>query len=223
VSKILDRVADAGGILFIVLVGVGYTGFVAPHFPSSLGSPEVVHAHLTAHPPTAAFWLGVWMEGAGLVALLLLATRLASRLRAVDPAGWLPSAVVALAVTSATVKLGSFAPALAALHVDRYDARTVTALLDINAAAFNVSWALDGAFALLLALGAVAARALPRWLAGLGALAGAGVMLGIAVPPIFDMMQLVFLIWLLAASCWLLARGSRRPASANTIPTPAAA
>jgi Domain of unknown function (DUF4386) len=221
VSKILDRIADAGGILFVILVGVGYIGLVAPHIPQSLASPSAVQTYLIAHPPTVSFWVGAWMEGVGLVALLLLATRLASRLRTVDPAGWLPSAVVGLAVASCTVKLASFAPSLAALHVDRYDARTVTALLDMNDAAFNVSWALDGAFALLLGAGALAARALPRWLAVLGALAGAGVMMGIAVPPVFDGAQPVFLIWLLATSGWLLARGSRRPAIAVPTQVPA--
>jgi hypothetical protein len=182
-----------------------------------------VQAYLAAHPPTAGFWLGAWMEGAALVAFLLLATRLASRLRAADPAGWLPSAVLALAVTSCAINLGSFAPSLAALHVDRYDARTVTALLDINAAAFNISWALNGAFALLLVIGTLATRALPRWLAGLGAVAGAGVMFGMAAPTAFDMMQRVFLIWLLATSGWLLVRGSRRPATAVPTHVPATA
>jgi hypothetical protein len=223
VSKILDRLADAGGILFVAFLGVGYIALVSPHIPQSLDSPAAVQAYLRAHPPTASFWIGAWMEGAALVALLLLATRLASRLRAADPTSWLPSAVVALAVASCTVKLASFAPSLAALHVDRYDARTVTALLDINAAAFNVSWALDGAFALLLGLAALAVGALPRWLAALGVLAGAGVMMGIAVPPILDRAQPVFLIWLLATSGWLLARGSRRPATAVRTQVPATA
>jgi hypothetical protein len=223
VSKVLDRLADAGGVLFVVLTGVGFFVFTSSHIPTSLTSPAAVQAYLAAHPPTAGFWLGAWMEGAALVALLLLATRLASRLRAAEPTNWLPSAVLALAVTSCAINLGSFAPSLAALHVGRYDARTVTALLDINAAAFNISWALNGAFALLLALGAFATRALPRWLAGLGGLAGAGVMVGMAAPTAFDMMQRVFLIWLLATSGWLLVRGSRHPMSVVATPEPVSA
>jgi hypothetical protein len=209
VSKILDRVADAGGILFVLLVGVGYVAFVAPHMPESLAAPEEVARHLRDHPPTTTFWLGVWMEAAGLVALVLVVGVLAARIRAAAPPSWVPSTVVGLAVAGMTVKLASFAPALAALHVDRYEAGTVTALLDINDAAFDLAWALDGAFALLLGLGALTARALPRWLAAWGAAAGAAVLVGIAVPAVFDSLQLVFLLWLLTTSGWLLARGRR--------------
>ena len=212
-SKLLDRVADAGGILFVLLVGVGYIALVAPAMPETLASPDAVAAHLSAHPPTTSFWVGVWLEGAGLAVLVLFAARLAGRIRAVDPTGWLPSAVVGLAVAAFGVKIFSFAPALAALHVDRYDAGTLTALLDINDAAYDVSWALDGAFALLLGLGARAARALPAWLAGCAVAAGLAVLIGIAVPATFEALQLVFVLWLLTTSGWLVARVRR------TVPT----
>ncbi|MGY1807755.1 DUF4386 family protein [Blastococcus sp. SYSU D00669] len=210
-SKILDRVADAGGILFVVLVFTGYVGFVAPHMPASLADPEAVRAHLVDHPPTTGLWVGAWLEATGLAALVLLATRIAARIRAADPGGWLPSAAVGLAVAAFTVKLASFAPTIAALHVGRYDAGTVTALLDLNDSAFGLSWALDGAFALLLGLGALAVGALPRWLALLGAVAGAAVLVGTAVPAVYDPLQLVFLVWAVTASGWLLLRGDRAP------------
>lgn len=219
-SKILDRVADAGGILFFLLVGVGYIALVAPAMPETLTEPDAVAAHLAAHPPTTPFWVGVWLEGAGLAFLVLFAARLAGRIRAVDPADWLPSAVVGLAVAAFGVKIFSFAPALAALHVDRYDAGTLTALLDINDAAYDLSWALDGAFVLLLGLGAFAVRALPAWLAWFAVAAGASVLVGIAVPATFEALQFVFLLWLLTTSGWLLARGTRTPAVA---PEPALA
>lgn len=140
-SKLLDRVADAGGIAFVVLVGVGDTAFVAPFMPESLDAPDQVVRHLQANPVTTTFWVGVAMESLGLLALVLLAARLAERVRRAGDGGWLPAAIVGTAVAAFAVKLGSFAPSLAALHVDRYDAGTVTALLDINDAAYDVSWA----------------------------------------------------------------------------------
>jgi hypothetical protein len=158
----------------------------------------------------------MFMEGAGLVLLAVFAARLAGRIRAVTPAWWLPSAVVGIAVAGMTVKLSSFTPGIAALDVDRYDPGTVTALLSINHAAFDVSWALDGAFVLLLGLGALATRALPRWNAAWAAVAGAAILVGIAVPALFDTLQLVFLLWTLATSGWLLARGSRAQLPAAT-------
>ncbi|GAA3183844.1 hypothetical protein GCM10010531_42600 [Blastococcus jejuensis] len=210
-SKILDRVADAGGFLYFVLIAVGYIVLASPYLPEDLESPQAVVAHLEAHPPTTALWVGLWLEGAGLAALVLLAARIAGRIRAVQPAGWVPSAAVGLAVAAFTVKLASFGPGIAALHVDRYDAQTVTALLDLNDAAYDLSWAIDGAFAVLLGLGALAARALPGWLAGLAVAAGLAVLVGLAVPSTFDLLQFVFLVWLLVTSGWLLARGDRRP------------
>lgn len=215
-SKILDRVADAGGILYFVLIAVGYIVLASPFLPEDLESPQAVVAHLEAHPPTTTLWVGLWLEGAGLAALVLLAARIAGRIRAVQPAGWVPSAAVGLAVAAFTVKVASFGPGIAALHVDRYDARTVTALLDLNDAAYDLSWAIDGAFAVLLGLGAVATRALPAWLAGLAVAAGLAVLVGLAVPSTFDLLQFVFLIWLLVTSGWLLARGGRTaPTSAR--------
>lgn len=210
-SKVLDRVADAGGILHFLLVFTGYVFLVAPFMPESLDSPEAALAHLESHPPTPAFWAGIWLEGAGLLFLVLLAARIASRIRGAQPAWWLPSAAVGLAVAAVTVKIGSFAPGLAALEIGRLDAVTVTALLSINDAAAGVAGALDGAFVLLLGLGAWAVRALPRWLAALSVVAGLAQLASIAVPAL-NPLQLVFLVWLLSVSGWLLVRSRRMPA-----------
>ena len=46
VSKVLDRVADAGGILYFVLIAVGFIALASPFLPESLESPEAVVAHL---------------------------------------------------------------------------------------------------------------------------------------------------------------------------------
>lgn len=221
--KLLDRVADAGGILYFVLVAVGFIVLASPYLPESLESPDAVVAHLEAHPPTTALWAGLWLEGLGLAALVLLAARLAGRIRAAQPTSWVPSAAVGLAVAGFTVKVASFAPGIAALDVDRYDAGTVTALLAVNDAAFDLSWAIDGGFALVLGLGLLAARAVPAWLGGLTAAAGVAVLVGIAVPATFDLLQLVFLVWVLTVSGWLLARGDRTPAGGSREPVAAAA
>jgi Domain of unknown function (DUF4386) len=213
VSKVLDRIADAGGILHVLLVFGGFAFLVAPHMPESLDSPEAVMDHLRSHPPTTAFWAGIWLEGAGLLALVLLAARLASRIRVARPGWWVPSAVVGLAIAGVTVKVGSFAPGLAALEIDRLDATTVTALLGINDSSVAVAAALDGTFVLLLGLGVLATRSLPRWLSAFTLAAGAGLLLGTAVPAL-DSLHLIFYVWALTVSGWLLARGSRTTAPA---------
>jgi hypothetical protein len=208
VSTFLDRVADAGGVLHVLLVFGGYVFLVAPFMPESLDSPDAALAHLQAHPPTTAFWAGIWLEGAGLVVLVLFAARIAARIRTAEPGWWLPTAAVGLAVAACTVKVGSFAPGLAALEIERLDAQSVTTLLGANDAAVGVSAALDGAFVLLLGLGALAVGGLPRWLAALTVVAGAGQVLSVAVP-VLDSLSLLFYVWVLVCSGWLLVRGSR--------------
>lgn len=215
-SKVLDRLADAGGILHVLLVLPGYALLVAPHLPASLDSPDAVLAHLRSHPPTTAFWAGLWLEALGLAALVLLAARMASRVSAARPGWWPASAVVGLAVAAFTVKVGSFAPGLAALETGRYDAGTVTALLGINDAAVPVAGALDGGFALLLGLAALAVGTLPRWLSVLTLLAGAAALASVAVPAL-GVLHVLFLVWLLVASGWLLHRGRRGARAASEV------
>jgi hypothetical protein len=217
VSKLLDRVADAGGVLYVLLVFGGFAFLVAPNMPESLDSPDAALAHLQAHPPTTAFWAGIWLEGAGLAVLVLFAARVAARIRSAQPAWWLPTAALGLAVAACTVKIGSFAPGLAALETDRLDAQSVTALLSANDAAVGVSGALDGAFVLLLGLGALAVGGLPRWLSALTVIAGAGQVLSVAFP-VLDSVSLLFFVWALVASGWLLFRGSRTTLAAAPEP-----
>jgi hypothetical protein len=219
VTKLLDKVADAGGILFVLLVLPGYILLVAPFMPGSLESPDAVLAHLEAHPPTSALWAGMWMEGAGLLALVLLTARIAARIGAARPGWWLPSAAVGVAVAAFAVKIGSFAPGVAALDVDRYDASTVTALLGINDAAAGITSVLDAASAIFLGLGVFATGALPRWLSTSTVLAGVALLLG-AVTASLAGLELVFFVWLLVVSGWLLVRGARtapRPARASHV------
>jgi hypothetical protein len=45
--------------------------------------------------------------------------------------------------------------------------------------------------------------------------AGLAVVISLAVPVTFDVLQFVFLTWVLVASGWLLARGNRTPAPAT--------
>lgn len=221
-SRVLDRVADAGGFLYLVLASVGYGAFVAPSVPQALDSPSAVLTQLRDHPPGTTFWVGVGLESDGLVCLLLFATRLAGRIRLADPTGCIAGAALGMAVASIAVKLGSFGLVLAALHTSRYDAGTVTALIDTNGMTDTVSNAMDATFVLLTGLAALAARALPRWLGAAGVVAGLAVLVGVAVPGLFDSLQLAMFLWLVVTSGWLLFRGSRRPAETAT-PVPAAA
>ena len=213
-SKVLDRVADASGLAFLLLVGVGYAVFVAPFSPPSLESPDAVVQFLESHPVDWRLGVGVAMEFVGLLALVVFAARLAGRMRALDrPDGWIAPAVLAMAALSAAVKVASFGPGLVGRHhYERYDAGTVTAMFDLNEAAYDLSWALDGFFMLLLGVAALALGSMPRWLATWALVAGAAIEVGIAVPALFENLQLVFLLWLVVASVWTLRTATPRTA-----------
>jgi hypothetical protein len=98
------------------------------------------------------------------------------------------------------------------------DAGTVTALLGVNDAAVGIAAALDGAFVLLLGLGALAVGGLPRWLAGATVGTGLAQLLAVAVPAL-GVLSLLFYVWCLIGSGWLLARGQRTAPTAEPAPT----
>ena len=177
---------------------------------------------LDTHPVDWRFGVGLTMEFVGLLALLVFAARLAGRIRAFDrPDGWAPAAIVSLAALSAAVKVASFGPGLVGRqHHQRYAPETVTAMFDLNEAAYDLSWALDGAFLLLLGAAALALGGMPRWLACWALIAGAAIEVGIAVPALFDNLQLVFLLWLVAASIWALRTPNRTATTAERSATP---
>jgi hypothetical protein len=216
-SKTLDRIADASGLVFLLFVGVGYAAFVAPFSPPSLESPDQVMSFLNAHAVDWRFGVGLTLEFVGLLALLVFATRLAGRIRAVDrPDGWAAAAVVSIAALSAAVKVASFGPGLIGRqHYQRYDTDTVTAMFDLNDAAYDLSWALDGMFLLLLGSAALALGGMPRWLSGWALIAGVAIEIGIVMPALFDTLQLVFLLWLVAASIWSLRHPTRSRAATD--------
>lgn len=209
-SRLLDRTAAAGGILFVLLVGVGYAVFLAPYLPESLDSPQAVSDHFASHPVDAGFWAGVAMESVGTILLLLFAMRILGRIRAAQPPdGWLAQAASAALVIALAVKYSSFAPGLAGqLHHERYEPGTVTALLDINDVAYTVSWAGIGVFLLLTGLGGLVTSAIPRWLSYGALVAGCGLVVGLVVPAAWENLLLLPLVWLIAGSVVLL-RGQR--------------
>ncbi|MGZ4617271.1 MAG: hypothetical protein ACXV5Q_01285 [Frankiaceae bacterium] len=210
--RALDRLADAGGLLYVVLAGVGYGALVAPSLPDMNASPAAMRAHLLAHPVGASFWTGVALESAGLFLLLAFAFRVATRIRRFGTDSWLPPAIGGLAVASFTIKVASFATALTAVHAARYGTDSIGALFGVNDVSDTLANAVDATVVLLIGTAAWSFRgALPRWIAGSAVAAGAALLTGVAVPALFDTLQLLLLLWLVTTSSWLLLRGERRP------------
>ena len=200
-TKPLATLAALGGVLQLALGIASYQVDAATVLPD-LGSPPAVQAaHLAAHPAGTLFWTMLAVETAGLILFLAFAAYLADRLTAAGAPAWLAAGARAVAVTAVAVKLASFAPALVAIqHPHSYGAANTAALLQINGYGDQVMLALEGAFFLVVAAAAVAART-PRWLAVLALVGGIAT---VAAAFGFDSGQLGTIAVTLATAAWLL-------------------
>jgi hypothetical protein len=195
-----------------VLIAFVANDVLGTHSPDSTANAHAIGAWWRAHPPTTRDWVGIGFELAALVCFPVFICTLAWVLaRAEDARGtWLPSAVFGMGLLSATIKLASAAPifALAWRARDMSDG-LAAAMVDMNSAAFLLTWALDAV--LLLAAGTVifTTGCLPRWL-GWWAVATAPLLvvvlpLGNNAPPTF----LLALVWFLATGIALARRPDR--------------
>jgi len=133
--------------------------------------------------------------------------------RADEGGTWLPWVVLGFGLMSAVVKIASAAPMFALVWRadDGISDGLAAAMVDMNAAAFVLTWALDAL--MFAAAGAIIlrTRCLPRWL-GWWALVTAPLLLinvpiAISGPPLF----LLALIWFVATSITIAVRGERLP------------
>jgi hypothetical protein len=206
----LTRLAALTGALY-VFVAVLANDVLGSNSPDSTASTREIGAWWAAHPPTTADWALGMLELVALLSFPVFVVVLAWWLARSDD-GWLPWIVVAFGLLSAVIKLGSAAPIFALAW--RADAGVseglAAALVDMNAAAFVLTWALDAV--MLAAAGGVIlrTRTLPRWLGWLGLVSAplvlAGVPVAISGPPTF----LLALLWIAAASIALSFRISQR-------------
>lgn len=205
----LSRVGAACGAIYVVLaLSEGDGGDGAPTMASS---GDAIARYAAAHPVTPGRYL---VAVSALFALLVFTAALHSALRRAEPRSAIASTVVlAAGVLAVAVKLGSF-PAVYALYagpgpVDGSVARSL--------------W-LQGEFAFVLTMlaqalmiGAVAASGLmhggiPRWLAATAGVIAVALPLGVLVGGDSTNFpaELVWLLWVLAASVTLTVRRAGR-------------
>lgn len=133
-----DRATAAAGIGFLVLLLAGNSLAMSGVEAAADPTGAQLRADLVQQADGAVNQLGLALELVAFVALALLVGRIAWRLR--DTAGW--GTVVAVAgATVLGVKLASAAPMLVALDAAQsLDAELAASLVDMNDAAFVVSW-----------------------------------------------------------------------------------
>lgn len=218
-----DRVAAGAGLAFLVLLLMGNSLALSGVAEVADPTDAQLQASLLQQSTGAVNGIGVALELLAFVALTVLAGRLAALLR--GTAGW--GTVVAVAgATLLGVKLASAAPLLVAMDsATSTDAGIVRALVDMNDAAFVVSWLPLAVLVGAAAWGARQAGLTGSVLFGIGMLLSAlglvAALLGVrdldaAVPVPF----LLSLLWTTALAVHLGRSRSARPA-ATAPPVPA--
>lgn len=217
-TSLLTRIGALCGVAYVV-VALAANDVLGPNSPDSTHPAREIGAWWRAHPPTSADWAVGMLELTALLCFPVFVAVLAWWLRREDD-GWLPSVVLGFGWLSAAIKIGSGAPifALAWRADDGISDGLAAALVDMNGAAFVLTWALDAV--MLAAAGSVIlrTRCLARWLGWLGLVSAplilATVPFAVAGPPTF----LLALLWIVAASVELAlrARPSGRLASSSS-------
>ena len=217
-TSLLTRLGAACGAVYVVLAIVANDA-LGSGSPDSTATAQTIGAWWRAHQVTSTQWALGFMELFALLCFPIFVVVLAWVLQRADRGRtWLPWAVLAMGLLSAVVKLASGAPMFALLwRADNgISDGLAAAMVDMNGAAFILTWALDAV--MLAAAGGVilSTRCLPRWL-GWWALVTAPLLLAtvplaMSGPPTF----LLALIWIVATSITIAFRGDQAPAQAST-------
>jgi hypothetical protein len=202
------RVAAVLGIFFVVSLLLGNSLSQLDDPPDAGAPADAYAAWLAESPAGAAFWAGAYIELLGLLAMLVFVVALWAVLRR-QVAGewdWVPTLALAAGLVSAGVKLASGPVALPAYDrgADGLGGETIAALIESNGWSFVLSFALNGLFLAAAGAAVLLSGALPRWLGWLAVAFGAVCLLsplgGLGAPPAI----LLFLLWVLLASGFLL-------------------
>jgi uncharacterized membrane protein len=218
-SRTIARLGGVAGALYFILAFVGNSIGGSADSPAPGSSPTEFARWLADNGPTTVGYVGAFLELIALLAFVVFAAALYDVLRRSErDRTWLPEAVFGAGLVSATIKIASAGPMLAAFSLRHtIDPQLATALIEMNDYAFLLTWAVDAV--LLAAAGACALRTgvLPRWLAVSAAVIAplllASVAGGNGAPPFAFLLAL---LWFLAAGV-AMARGNRVPARAATL------
>ena len=209
-----ERLAAAGGVVFVVLVLVTQFGFGTP--PSD--GPGVIRFYRDHHD--AGLWRQ-FLAALGGASFLLFVGALRAALRRAEGAGsWASSAALAAAVSTSAIAFVQAILIYSMITRTPSDAAVADALQNISAVSGRF---LSLPLAVFLGAGAaaiLAGRSLPRWLGWL-ALLGAALNLLSSLRIAFDiggplgsLALLSLAIWILAASILLLTGRGGAPAAA---------
>ena len=188
------RVWPAFGIIGWVIV---FTGFFIHGYPDIGASPQAL-AHWAASTDPTRFAIGIDVEAIGLLVFLFFFAWLCDVLRRSGGTSWLLTLALAAAVAWAAVGIATNGVWTAVLDSGKHglDAQVLAGLRDVAQEFFNADNVLLAPAVVALGLAGLRATALPRWLAWSALVIG----LAMAVPPLSFVVQLIFLVWVVAVA-----------------------
>lgn len=217
------RVAGILGLVSTVLILVVGSLGESGGQPGADAAPAEWGRWLADHPLSAWDWTIIYLEVIALCTYLVFYPALWAVLkRTTSEWDWLATAALGAGLVSTAVKLASGPIAVVA-----YDRNTglspevQTALIESNGWSFVLTFAIDGVFLLCAGALIIATRVLPRWLGWLaiplGALSVASVAGGLDGAPGI----LLYFLWVLIASVYLVIRPGDTRSAQSTLPTAA--
>jgi hypothetical protein len=219
--KQVPRPWALSGAVFVVLFFVG--GTLGGSSPDIGASRTKLADWVSSQAPTVTDYVGGYLELLAMLALVAFVAQLWSVLRAAEGEhGPLSATVLAGGLLSAAIKISSFPAAFAALWRAKQgvEPQLAATLLDMNNAAFVLSWAADALMVGAAAILILRTSVLPRWLGWSGA--AITVILLASVPVASKAPPLGFLLtilWIVATSVVLARRAeSRAPRAAISRP-----
>jgi hypothetical protein len=205
----IPRLAAFSGIAAVALLFVG-SAFSGGGSPDLDASRAKLVDWSTAHPATTSSYAGGMIELLGILAMIVFAATLWAALRRAEGGdGIFAASAFGAALISTAIKLASLPAVFAAVWRSRQgiDPQLAAALLDMNNAAFVLTWGIDAVMMAAAAVVILRSRALPHWLGWLGAITAAvslvSMPLADVVPPLGILLTFA---WIVATSVVLVRR-----------------
>lgn len=205
-NRLVPRPAALSGIVAVVLlfIGSGLSG----SSPDVTAPRSELSSWLADQRLTTGRYVGVFLELLAILAMIVFAATLASVLRRGEGEhAVLSQTAFGAGLISAAIKLASFPAAFAAFWRAKqgFSPELASALLDMNNAAFVLTWAVDAVMLGAAAIVIVRSGILPRWLgwyAGVtAAISLASVPVAAQAPPLGILLTFA---WLIAVSVVLM-------------------
>jgi hypothetical protein len=216
-NRLVPRPAALSGIAAVVLLFLG-SGLSGGGSPDVTASRSELSSWLADQRLTTGRYAGVFIELLAILAMIVFAATLASVLRrGEDEHAILSNTAFGAGILSAAIKLASVPAAFAAQWRAKqgFSPELASALVDMNNAAFVLTWAVDAVMLGAAAIVILRSAILPRWL---GWFAGATAVISLATVPVAAYVPplgiLLTFIWFLAVSIVLLRGRVREPRAA---------